>query len=279
MTKNIENGILNQVQNDKKSGFTLAEVLITLGIIGVVAAMTIPTLIANTNSSKFASQFKKTLSQLSQASLMSQSQWDTNYATLDNVDNSNATGNCTEGHDISKGDNTICGLFNSTLSGVNMIGGTNSTWGNYKSNGHAYSVKISTVTADGIKGAKPAATGPTAWANLNKFVGFQLADGSLVVVPKTLKDCTIEGQLADTDLSTGNLKNCLGFIDVNGAALPNKEVTCKTVGDTDLTPTKVCQVPKDPKNMTDIFPVVFHDQAVEPATNAAKAILNGANKQ
>ena len=30
-----------------KKGFTLAEVLITLGIIGVVAAMTIPTLIAN----------------------------------------------------------------------------------------------------------------------------------------------------------------------------------------------------------------------------------------
>ena len=31
----------------KKNGFTLAEVLITLAIIGVVAAMTIPTLIAN----------------------------------------------------------------------------------------------------------------------------------------------------------------------------------------------------------------------------------------
>lgn len=31
----------------KTKGFTLAEVLITLGIIGVVAAMTIPTLIAN----------------------------------------------------------------------------------------------------------------------------------------------------------------------------------------------------------------------------------------
>ena len=30
----------------KKIGFTLAEVLITLGIIGIVAAMTIPTLIA-----------------------------------------------------------------------------------------------------------------------------------------------------------------------------------------------------------------------------------------
>ncbi len=33
----------------KKSGFTLAEVLITLGIIGVVSAMTIPTLIQNYN--------------------------------------------------------------------------------------------------------------------------------------------------------------------------------------------------------------------------------------
>ena len=36
-----------------KFGFTLAEVLITLGIIGVVAAMTIPTLIANTNGAKY----------------------------------------------------------------------------------------------------------------------------------------------------------------------------------------------------------------------------------
>ena len=43
----------------KFSGFTLAEVLITLGIIGVVAAMTIPVLIANTRSAKYRSQFKK----------------------------------------------------------------------------------------------------------------------------------------------------------------------------------------------------------------------------
>ena len=60
----------------KRSGFTLAEVLITLGIIGVVAAMTIPTLIANTNGAKFRSQFKKTLSTLNQAGLMGQAQYD-----------------------------------------------------------------------------------------------------------------------------------------------------------------------------------------------------------
>lgn len=42
-----------------KTGFTLAEVLITLGIIGVVAAITIPTLIANTRSQQYRSKFKK----------------------------------------------------------------------------------------------------------------------------------------------------------------------------------------------------------------------------
>ena len=43
----------------KFAAFTLAEVLITLGIIGVVAAMTIPNLMANVNGHKFRSQFKK----------------------------------------------------------------------------------------------------------------------------------------------------------------------------------------------------------------------------
>ena len=39
-------------------GFTLAEVLITLGIIGVVAAMTIPTLIANTVKTQYVTALK-----------------------------------------------------------------------------------------------------------------------------------------------------------------------------------------------------------------------------
>ena len=43
----------------KKNGFTLAEVLITLGIIGVVAALTMPTLIANIQQEIFNSRWKK----------------------------------------------------------------------------------------------------------------------------------------------------------------------------------------------------------------------------
>jgi len=53
------------MKNSNK-GFTLAEVLVTLAIIGVVAALTIPTLIQSTNSSKFTTALKKSLSTLNQ---------------------------------------------------------------------------------------------------------------------------------------------------------------------------------------------------------------------
>ncbi len=51
----------------KKLGFTLAEVLITLVIIGVIAAMTVPTLMNNTNAQEYRSALKKAIAGLNQA--------------------------------------------------------------------------------------------------------------------------------------------------------------------------------------------------------------------
>lgn len=51
----------------KNLGFTLAEVLITLGIIGVVAAMTMPTIITNVSNNIFATRIKQVYSLLSSA--------------------------------------------------------------------------------------------------------------------------------------------------------------------------------------------------------------------
>lgn len=51
----------------QRYGFTLAEVLITLSIIGVVAAMTIPTLINNTQDAQYKSALKKSFAVLNQA--------------------------------------------------------------------------------------------------------------------------------------------------------------------------------------------------------------------
>ena len=58
--------------NIRRAAFTLAEVLITLGIIGVVAAMTIPTLVSNYKVKTTSVKLKKFYSTMAQAIKMSE---------------------------------------------------------------------------------------------------------------------------------------------------------------------------------------------------------------
>ena len=51
----------------RTKAFTLAEILITLGIIGIVAAMTLPTVINNTKAKELETQLKASYSILQQA--------------------------------------------------------------------------------------------------------------------------------------------------------------------------------------------------------------------
>ena len=68
-----------------KTGFTLAEVLITLAIIGVVAALTIPSIIANNRKKEFETGFAKAYRTITTAMMLSQAEngeltdwgWDT----------------------------------------------------------------------------------------------------------------------------------------------------------------------------------------------------------
>ena len=233
----------------KKFGFTLAEVLITLGIIGVVAAMTIPTLISNTNSAKFKSQYKKTLSTLNQAALMGTAQYDLDYASL--------TDECGGGTDKPDVKASMCALINGTLSGATYY----ATAGAMKVPG--------TTTSYTIKSAP--STIPAA-----DMVAYQLADGSVVAFNKSIKSCTLA---PGDDITTALPSTCYGFIDVNGPTLPNKEVVCKGSGDTAGTATKAssvgnCIVRNNAADMGDIFPIAFHDGTVEPITDAARYVLN-----
>lgn len=60
--KNNNTSHKNALYCNTNSGFTLAESLITLGIIGVVAAMTIPNLLTNYKTQRLHSQFLKSYS-------------------------------------------------------------------------------------------------------------------------------------------------------------------------------------------------------------------------
>lgn len=64
----------NILRIKKLSAFTLAEVLITLGIIGIVAAMTVPSLIKNYQKQQTVVELQKVLSTISNAYTMSVSQ-------------------------------------------------------------------------------------------------------------------------------------------------------------------------------------------------------------
>ena len=68
----LEEGFSERV---KKAAFTLAEVLITLGIIGVVAAMTMPVLIQKHKNTVVETRLKKFYSAINQAILMSEAQY------------------------------------------------------------------------------------------------------------------------------------------------------------------------------------------------------------
>ena len=256
----------------KRFGFTLAEVLITLGIIGVVAAMTIPTLISNTNGAKFRSQFKKTLSTLNQAGLMAQAQYDFDYAGTTAACGATKSGDNAIGAAAEHPESVMsfCAILNGTLTGQSYQGVVTSIKRNNNGSEEAYA----------LKGEGGAMTKTDA----EKYIAYTLADGSIVAFDPAAAGCELPIGTRMSSTWINQNKKCLGFIDVNGATLPNKEVTCsgsttaegsneaKAVA-TAFTPETPCAVKNDANHMTDVFPIVFHDATVEPATNAAKYVL------
>lgn len=66
----------------KKNGFTLAEVLITLAIIGVVATLTLPALMTNTQEQQAKSTLKKGINTLTEAAQMNQAIEGFDYSSL-----------------------------------------------------------------------------------------------------------------------------------------------------------------------------------------------------
>ena len=72
----------------KKKAFTLAEVLLTLTVVGIIASLTIPAMIQGTQDAEFYSAYKDTYQAISQATRMMQN------------DNAGSLGGFATGNDI-----------------------------------------------------------------------------------------------------------------------------------------------------------------------------------
>lgn len=121
----------------KSLGFTLAEVLITLAIIGVVAALTIPVVVHKYQQKQFYTQFMKVYNTLVTATNLSiaengfPSTW--TFDTLDNTINQYILPNLHVASECTMG--TGCGEYSvSNLSGQNLAG----TFSSFIDNGHFF---------------------------------------------------------------------------------------------------------------------------------------------
>ena len=96
----------------KKLAFTLAEVLITMTIIGVVAAITVPSLMMSTQKKENVVRYKKALSTINQAI-------NRNYA-LHSFNMASIESNCIdEAKDNPSKVSSVCSIFNTTLLRIN----------------------------------------------------------------------------------------------------------------------------------------------------------------
>lgn len=182
-----------------REGFTLAEVLITLGIIGVVAAMTMPTLMNSTQGAQYKAAYKKALSAISQAVTLNVALDDWNLA------DSTAASTC------AYPSNSIAALFNSRMNIVRCEPGAFK--GSDGKTDYAVSGK-----AGGIGGTAATTTGTA--DNITLFFN----DGIMFTFPANNTACTKD------DTKSGG--PCYGFIDVNGVKAPNKFVKCDNSGAT-----------------------------------------------
>ena len=224
----------------KISGFTLAEVLITLGIIGVVAAMTMPTLINSTQGAQYKAAYKKALSALSQAVTLNVALDEWNFADLD-----------------SDADGTY-GLQTMLNSRMNVVRTETAAFKDAK--GAAYAVKVNSS----LKGGGTDEVEAPGTDNVTLFFN----DGIMFTFPNSVTQCTIgtDGNTM-TETKRGELRTngCMGFIDVNGIKAPNKLIQCDDGNGTD----NDCVI----KSPTDVYPVIFYDQTIIPNSVAARAVL------
>ena len=194
----------------KRFGFTLAEVLITLGIIGVVAAITMPTLMNSTQGAQYKAAYKKALSALSQAVTLNVALDEWSFADADN--------------NVYK----LEDMFNNRMNVVRQeTGATNIK----DSKGNEYKVAVSAAgKLQGVTAGTPISIDGT---NTTLFFN----DGIMFTyTPTQATNCT------KADGATQKL--CYGFIDVNGVKAPNRIVQCDN---SDASTTK-CEV-KNPTDV------------------------------
>jgi hypothetical protein len=136
---------------------------------------------------------------------------------------------------------SMCALINGNLTGKTFLG-------NYQYDSNTLKYSLQDFFYD--------------YGSPAHLILYQLADGMIVGMNK-------DGSC------TKKYNKCEGFIDVNGREGDNRVIKCANSSDTKgiyASNYTDCTLESD---IGDVIPIVFYDQTVEPASNAAMALFNG----
>ena len=173
-------------KRNKKKGFTLAEALVTLVIIGVIAALTIPAILVNTEQHEYKSALKKALSALNQVIELNVAL--DSYGPLETVSMS----------DQALVEDSLFMMFKNRMNVISTS--TQYSWGG--------TANYTFFTADGMRYEFPSAPAMT---------GGTFATGN--------HKCAVPGGKIQDETGVEYSLPCLVIVDVNGQRKPNPRKT------------------------------------------------------
>ena len=241
----------------RKLGFTLAEVLITLGIIGVIASLTLPSLMTNTAEREYATAWKKAISSLTEAVQMNMAM---DNISFDDLLDDSAVG--------VKDNNSLYALLCNRMQTERFA----------NTAGEACDLSL--------QGAKGTETGCLGYSlkgtsmSTNKALFFR--DGSAIIFALGEKMTGTSGTANLTagettcyDPARGGLVECLKVIyDINGTKKPNLLANCESSkGNLDKNnPAKKCN--KDSFVARDQYEVALYGMGAYPLSNAGRYLFD-----
>ncbi len=242
---------------NKRRAFTVAEILIAMVAIGIVAAVTVPQILGNTGSRTNKVMIQKTFAAFAQSMRIAEAKLDYNTADVEKIINTAAT------------DNSIENLLKKSMD-ITLKENVSQ---------HAFSGKIITVSSGVLSRASSETTTGISLsqaASSGKRGGiFETKDGVYYIFPDK------------TDIATKACTKtdpCLVYVDINGPESPNRLVSCVTDADTGIwkkdgvyyngSTEKNASCTINPNKISDVYPLVIYGGTVVPAINALNSVLS-----
>ncbi len=240
----VDRIIKSQNRNSiKKRAFTLAEALITLVIIGVIAALTIPAILVNTEQHEYKSALKKALSSINQVIELNIAL--EGYGPIE-------AGGMTSPDDPDNPDS----LFNMFRARMNVISTTTAFNGGSLDSNYAF------YTADGMRFEFPTqkmtlnlSSKKDGDGKATKTAEFSDTNGHCATYVHIGEKDDPNDLCTQDDSGTAQCYPCLIIVDVNGDRRPNPLKT----RDSYKVPS-----PKGKSKILDVFPIIITDRNAIP---------------